>query len=414
MGAFTPSNSWSIVQKYAGISDSRQVREVLDFLNLIEFGEFQFCRLFGGKSPGQDNNDNLAPVIPSQSVSALKPELYDYEVAPDVFRLTTDTAALDVDSTATLTLDSNAGLNVGDVINKIDIEAHGLITSLTGTTQCGITVIYSAQGSVIWSGDTSVKYIEKLSNAQADGPSVGVGTNREPTNRYNYLQFGIVPMSQGILQKNLELYAMAGKGPNADWMREKKQKMIDFQRQREAGFIAGRRATYSSGADRVYTANGLLGHAGTVYNNTTSQGELTFDTFNRSLMPKARSAGGGRKIYGLCGNTVAATITNFADPKIRFTNPTKKYESNIVEVDVAGGTLVLLTSDFMDKDARRGQMITFQPKYLKRCFLRNMDVQWVPNLNVSNELADRATFLVCECLMASNPKSITVHTNILK
>ena len=414
MGAFTPTNSWTNALKYAGTSDARQVRQILDYLNLIEYGQYPFCRLLGGKSPGQENDDGIKPVIASQPVYTEKPEIYDYEVAPDQFRLTTATSAIDVDGTATLTMDSNAGLNVGDIINKIDQDAQARVTSLTGSTQCAILVTYSADGSVAWSADDTVKYIEKLGNAQADAYQVGVGNNREPTNRYNYLQFGVVPMSQGIIQKNLELYAQGGKGANSDWKREKKDKMIDFQRQREAGFIAGRRATSGSGSSRIYTANGLIGHAGTVFTNNGSQGELTWDSFNRALMPKARAAGGGRKVYGLCGNDVATVFTSYQQNQIRVTSPTTKYTSNVKEISCPGGDLVLLTSDFMDKGARRGQMITFQPRFLKRTYLRNLDVQWVPNLNLGNELADRATFLVCECLMASNPDAICIHNNILK
>lgn len=413
MPDFSPTNSWSNASKYAGISDARQVRQILDFANLIDFDMFPFLRLLGGNEY-KDNkvSEKVGGMIQSVSCHALKPEIYDYEVAPTTFRLTTDTAATAVGSSVTLTMDSNAGINVGDQLNKVDQDLQGVVTSLTGTTQATITVTYG-DGSA-WLSDASVKYIEKLANARIDGLEVEVGNGREPTNRYNYLQFGVIPQSRGILQKQLELYAMHGKGVDADFLREKKMKLRDMQRGRESGFIAGRRSSTGTGASRYYTANGLVGWAGSVYNNTGTGGELPFDTFCRSLMPKARAGGGGMDVYGLAGLDVATVFTSYQQKQIRVTTPTTKYTANVKEIETPGGTLHLLVSEFMNGPARKGQMITFMPRNVRRAYLRNLDLQWVNQLQLGNELAERAAHLVCECLMVSNPASVCIHTNILK
>lgn len=408
MALGTPTNTWANLLKYAGTSDDRQIRFIMDFANLIDADMFPFCRLLGGIAPGMDGKtENVKGIITSSKVTALKPEVYDYEVAPTSFRLTADVGSAAVGNSISLVLDTNAGLNVNDVINKVDQNLQGVISALTGTNTVTLTVS-SGDGSD-WLSDPSVAYIEKLGNTQIDGYQVGVGNNREPTNRYNYLQFGVIPMSQGILQKNLSLYADHGD----DWAREKKQKLVDVMRGREGTFIAGRRAEISSAANRKYTSNGLEGWAGTVFNND-GDGSLSYDTFARALMPKARAAGGSMKVYGLCGNDVAATFSNFQEVKLRPNIANEKYGTNVKILECPGGELHLLVSEFMNKDARRGQMITFQPKYLRRAYLQNLDLHLVPNLNLGNELADRAAYLWCECLMASNPNSICIHTNILR
>jgi Family of unknown function (DUF5309) len=413
MPGFTPTNTWANALKYAGTSDARQVRQILDFANLIDYDMFPFMVLLGGTEIGKEGNKTIKPMISSVDVTTLTPEIYDYEVAPTQFRLTTATSAIDVEGTATLTLDTNAGLNVGDIINHIGVDAQARITSLTGSTQCAIVVTYSSQGSVVWTADASVRYIEKLSNAQIDGYQVGQGNNREPTNRSNYLQFSVIPMSQGILQEKLRLYANGGEGMDAGFLQEKKFKLQDMQRGREAQFIAGRKATVSSAADRIYIADGLLGWAGTVYNNTAPGGELSWDAFCRQLMPQARAAGGGMEVYGICGNDVATVFTSYQQKQIQVTSSTEEYKSNVKKITCPGGTLNLLVSEFMNKEARRGQMITFQPKFMKRAVLRGLDLQWVNQLQLGNELAKRAAHLVCECLMVSNPNSVCIHTDIL-
>ena len=54
-------------------------------------------------------------MINSVPVYTLTPEIFDWEVAPTVMRLTADTAAVDAGDSVTITMDTNAGINVGDI-----------------------------------------------------------------------------------------------------------------------------------------------------------------------------------------------------------------------------------------------------------------------------------------------------------
>ena len=411
MSGFTPTNSWANAAKLAGRSDARQIRDVGDKLNLITGDRYSFLRLLGGSGMVDGKKITKQGLISSRAVKSLTPELYDWEAAPHQFRLTANaSAAMDAGDSANLTLDTTAGIEVGDIINKVDQQAQARVTAVTSNTVIAVTCIYSASGSITWTLDANIKYIEKLGSAQSDGHQVGTGTNREPTNRTNNLQFHVHAFSQGLLQRNLSLYSSGGN----DGKQERKRLIMDMQRSREMTMLFGRLSDTGSGSTRVLTANGLEGLAGTVFNNAAAGGELVWSDFANLLMEAARSGGGSNEVMGICGTKVLNALSSYSQSQKRVTDSSKEYRANTTVLETPGGTLTLLGSEAMNSDARAGQMITFQPDLLERCYLQNVDMQVISGKSLGNELADREALVVCETLLASNPKAITLHTNILK
>lgn len=416
-----PTTTWGAALKFAGTSDARQERQMIPFMNLLDADQYPVCNLLGGeyliRTDGQTpKNKVVPPVIPSVALKTLTPEVPYFEVAPTEFRLTADTAAIDVGDTATLTLDSNAGLSVGDIIDKIDQNAQARVTSQTGTTQVGITVIYSAGGSVAWTASGSVKYIRKLSNAQPDAPTAGNGTNQEPVISSFNLQFGMVTLAEGILQEKLALYnsdQAGGSGISQEFMNEKKRKGNDVMRQREYQMCFGRATSTGTGASRILTHAGFRGLAGQAFNNPLPGGQITYDLIARTLAPALRQGGGGREVYMLCGNDTLASISAILNDKKRVTDNTTEYRSHILTFEVSGVLLRLVPSQLFNTPAMAGHAIAFQPKFLKRGYLRELDMEFRNDLSNGSEILKRAGYLWTDSLLTDNLNSITYCTGLL-
>lgn len=407
--------TWANAKKAAGTSDARQVRQVLDMANLITYETYPLLALLGGTEYSMNgeivSKRSIAGKIASKSVRGLTPELYDYEIAPSNFRLTADTAGVAEGDSVALNLDKVSGIIVGSILNKVDQNVTLRVTAINSSTQVQAKVIKNLSGGtpVILTSDANVAYFEKLGTANADAATVGNGSNQEPINRTNNLQFYIEPFTQGILQSKLDLYASG----NNDFEKEKMRKMIEVQAQRERNMIAGRKATEGSGESRILYADGLLGLAESAY-PVAGDGTLTEDEFNRGLMPMIRQGGGSMEVYMLCGTDVVATLTGFSRSKIQTKSGDDKYSSVVRTLETTSGIVHLIPHAMFDQAARRGTAIAFQPNYLTRCYLEGLDMQVQTGLNLGNELVDRAAIMACECLLASNPKSITVISNILK
>lgn len=403
-------------RKLAGRSDARQVRQV-EAGNTITYDLFPFLTLYGGKAVLNDGKiTDVKARIKSKSAFTMTPELYDWEVFPTEFRLTANVAGVAAGGTGiVLPIDDTTGLQVGDTLNKTDQGVQLFITSVDSQTQVTCTCQYSANGTVTLNSDASIKYLEKIGNVQPDGPSAANGTNREPINRINNLQYMINWMAQGKIQKNLRLYA-GGDAPNSDYKEEIQRKLVDLNRMREGTAIAGQKATTGSGSTKRYFTGGLEYWAGSVYNNNSPDGTLSWDDFSRGLMPAIRQGGAGMEVYALCGNDVMTTFTSYSQKQTRITTPNPEaYRQKIIELDVPGGTLNLIPSEFFQKQARKGQMICFQPDYLTRFFLQNMDLAVDEDLAIlGTDWVDRAAISVVEGLLASDPKTVTLVTNVLK
>ena len=415
MSGFTPAATWGNARKVAGISDSRQVRDV-KYGNLITYAKFPFLALMGGSIPGEDGKSRtFKPTIKSRAVNTLTPEIYDDEVAPTLLRLTSDSAAGDVGDSITLVCDDATSVQVDDTINNPGQEAAARVTAVSGSTITA-TVFFSAGGSVAWTADTSTRNLEVLAGSHIDGPTVGVGSYREMIQRTNGLQFMVTPMSQGILQKSLSLHGTpGGEGANQDWNAEKKRKMIDFNRRREMQHLLSQTYyTEGSGATRRVHAKGLIGWAGGVVPNQNADGALPWEDFINVHMASARAVGGGFDVYAFAGLEVATTLTSYQQKQIRVTNISETYKANVTKVETPAGNLHLITSDIFDSELRSGQMLTFMPDYLERNYLQNLDMKFAEGLEIANILGDRAAYMACECIMASNPGSIKLHTNIRK
>ena len=402
-------------RKLSGASTARQVRQV-EVGNTINFDLFPFLTLYGGKAVLNDGKiTDVKARIKSKSAWTMTPELYDYEVAASEFRLTADVSAV-VGSNSVLAMDDTSGLQVDDTLNKSDQGLQFKIVSIDSQTQVTALCYYnSAGGTVTATGHASIKYLEKIGNANPDGPSAANGTNREPINRINNLQFLMAWMAQGPLQKNLKLYA-GGETPNSDYMEEIQRKFVDLNRMREGMAIAGQKATSGSGSTARSYSGGLEYLAGSVYNNNSPDGTLSWDDFARGLLPGIRQGGAGTDIYAICGNDVMTTFTSYQQKQTRITDTSGEvYRQKIQDIDVPGGTLHLIPSEFMQKQARRGQMIAFQPDLITRHFLQNMDLSLDEDMKIlGTDWVDRAAIYVVEGLLASNPKAITLVTNVLK
>lgn len=413
MSEFTPAATWAAGRKVAGVSDARQVRDV-KFGNAITYAKFPYLALHADKVPGEDGKvRDQAPTIKNRSVNTLTPELYDDEVAPTTFRLTADSAALAVGDTATLVLDDASGLAEGMELNHPGIGAMARITSVSGTS-VAIKVVYTATGAAWTAGEAGVKNLEKLQSASGDAPTVSTGTYREQINRINGLQFSWMAMSQGILQQHLSLHGNpGGEGQNQDWKREQKLKMIDFQRMRENHMILSPAYyTEGTGDSRIIHSKGMLGWAGGVTPNPDETGAITFENFVNVHMASARESGGSSEVYALAGLPVITALTAIMRDKQRITTQSETYKALTTTFETPAGNLKLIRCDAMDTQTRIGQMITFMPEYLERCFLEGLDLKYMEGLELNNILGQRAALLICEALMASNPKSIKLHTGI--
>jgi len=415
MTAFTPAATWGNARKVAGISDARQVRDV-KYGNRITYSRSRFLALMGDEIPGEDKRAKSdAPVISSRAVKTLTPELYDEEVAPQLFRLITDSGAGTVGSSITLALDDASGLEVGDKLSNPLQSAEARITAISGTTITA-KVIGSANGSIVWSAVTDYKNLEKMAGASADAPTVGVGTYREKINRINGLQFSLSAMSQGLLQSLLSFHGEeGGEGQNEDWKRETKSKMIDFARARENNQIASQfYFTEGTGDARIIHAKGLIGWAGGVVPNMNPDGALPYDDFVNVHMAAAREKGGSFEVWALGGLGISSVLTSYQQKQIRITNVTEKYKAAVTKIETPAGILNLVLCDFFDSVLRQGQMLTFMPDYLERLYLKGLDYKMAEGLELNNVLGVRAALMVCEAMMSSNPTHIKLHTNIRK
>lgn len=402
-------------RKLAGASAARQVRQV-DVGNTINYDLFPFLTLYGGKAVLNDGKMvNVKERIKSKSAWTMTPELYDYEVAATEFRLTADVAATQ-GSNSVLLMDDTSGIQVDDTLNLVGQGLQFKVVTVDSQTQVTALCYFNAAGGTVTAtGHASIKYLEKIGNANPDGPPAANGTNREPINRINNLQFMMAWMAQGPLQKNLKLYA-GGESPNSDYKEEINRKFVDLNRMREGMAIAGQKATSGSGSTLRYYSGGLEYLAGSVYNNNTIDGTLGYDDFARGLMPGIRQGGAGMDVYALAGVDVINTFTGFQQKQTRITDTSKEvYRQKILDLDVPGGQLHLIPSEFMNKQARKGQMIAFQPDLLTRYFLQNMDLSLDEDMKVlGTDWVDRAAIYVVEGLLASNPKAVTLVTNVLK
>lgn len=415
MTAFTPTATWGAARKVAGISDARQVRDV-KYGNRITYARNRFLALMGDQVPGEDGRaKNDTATIKSRAVKTLTPELYDEEVAPQIFRLTADSAAGDVGGSITLELDDASGLEVGDKLMNPQQAAEARITGISGTTITA-KVIGSSNGSIVWSAQADYKNLEKGAGASGDAPTIGVGTYREKINRINGLQFSLSAMSQGILQSSLSLHGEeGGEGQNEDWKREVRNKMLDFARSREQNQIASQfYYTEGSGDSRIIHSKGLIGWAGGVVPNANPDGALPFEDFVNVHMAAAREKGGSFEVWALAGLPVSTVLTSYQRSQIRITNISEKYKCGITKIETPAGILNLVLCDFFDTVLRSGQMLTFMPEYLERCYLKGLDYKMAEGLELNNILGTRAALMVCEAMMSSNPTHIKLHTNIRK
>lgn len=415
MTAFTPAATWGAARKVAGISDSRQVRDV-KYGNRITYARNRFLALMGDEIPGEDKRAKSdAPVISSRGVKTLTPELYDEEVAPQLFRLTVDSDAGTVGDSISLALDDVSGLEVGDKLGNPLQAAEARITAISGTTITA-KIIGSTLGSVAWAAVADYKNLEKMAGASGDAPAIGVGTYREKINRINGLQFSLSAMSQGILQQHLSLHGEeGGEGQNEDWKRETKNKMIDFARSREQNQIASQfYMTEGSGDSRIIHAKGLMGWAGGVVPNMNADGALPYEDFVNVHMAAAREKGGNMEVWALGGLGISTVLSSYQQKQIRITNVSEKYKAGVTVIETPAGILKLVLCDFFDSVLRQGQMLTFMPEYLERLYLKGLDYKMAEGLELNNILGMRAALMVCEAMMSSNPTHIKLHTNIRK
>jgi hypothetical protein len=410
-------NTWSAASALAGISDARQVRAVdASVLNLVNYDTLPFCSLLGGQEAFEkDGGYYMRPVagkIKSVGIQALKPELYDFEVAPNSFRLTADTVAVSNGDSVNLTLNSTAGLAGGAILKKVDQNIVLRVTSPTSSNVVACKVVSGADATIITKND-NIAYFVKVGTATADGSTVNNGATQEPKNQWNYLQFHLKTYSQGLVQGNLNLYGNAGM-TNMEVL--KRNTGYDFQRDRESAMVLGNRASEGTagGSDYITYSGGLTYLGESVYQNSAGDGTLTEDEFMRGLMPAMRQGGDSAEVYALCGTDVMTVLSGFSRVKLQTQNGDDKYSSFIRTYETPSGILKVVPHALLNQEAYRGTMIGFQPKLLTRYFLKNMDVQHRENFDVGNVLRSVSGYMAVEGILASNPKAITIATNILK
>lgn len=414
MQSFTPSASWDSALKYAGRADGRQVREFAPG-NMITRSKLPLLALYGGKAFSSDGKEiSIKGLIKSKAFQTLTPELLDNEVAPRVFKQTADTASTAQGASVAVALNSTAGIIPNMRLYKVNQRVTALVTAVDSTTQVTVTLIATpGAASVVLTADDTAQW-ERGGTANIGGPTVGDGANREPITRTNYLQFHLQPMAQDFLNALLKHYVQSG-GSKVNSFKDELEAVIrEFNMGRDSDAIGGVQASTGSGSSRRYFSNGLENQAGTVFENQGAQGSLSWDDLTQLAMPTACRAGTGNVLYALCGWRAMNVFSSFVQRQMRITDERDAYRVTTREIEINGKILRFLPCDFMDSEAREGQMISFVPDLLTRCYLEGLDVSFLPKLEVGNVLVERAAWAVCECLMASNPDAITIWTNILR
>jgi hypothetical protein len=415
MQSFTPNASWNSALKYAGLADGRQVRQFAAG-NLITKSKFPLLALLGGKGFTSDGKpSNFKGLIKSKPFQTLTPEVYDSEIAPRVFKQTADTASTAELASVAVPMASTAGIIVNQILFKVDQRVQARVTSVDSATQVTVTLIKTPGSAAIVLTSGTLAQWEKHGTANIGGPTVGDGANRELILRTNNLQFSLSPMAQDFQNKLLRHYTVNGDQKTDSFKDELEQNMREMQMGREGDLIGGIKATEGSGSSRRYYADGMENLAGTVFENQDSDGKLSWDDLTQLAMPTAMRAGTGNIVYGLCGWRTMNVFSSYVQRQMRITDmSTESYAVNVNEIEINGKKLRLIPSDYMDSDAREGQMISFVPDFLTRCYLEGLDLSYLPKLDVGNVLVERSAWAVCEGLIVSNPEAITLWSNILK
>jgi hypothetical protein len=415
MQSFTPNASWNSALKYAGLADGRQVRQ-FQAGNHITRAKCKLLALLGGKSYTSDGKPTTYKgLIKSKAFQTLTPEIYDTEAAPRVFKQTADTASTAQGASVALLVNTTAGIIVHQVIYKVDQRVQARVTAVDSATQITVTLIKTpgAAAIVLTAGD--IAQWEKHGTANIGGPTVGDGANREMILRSNNLQFSLSPMAQDFQNKFLRHYTVNGTEKTDSFKDELEMNMREMQLGREGDLIGGIKATEGSGSTRRYYADGMENLAGTVFENQDANGALSWDDLTQIAMPTAMRAGTGDTIYALCGWRAMNVFSSYVERKMRITDmTTESFAVNVNEIEINGKRLRLIGSDYMDSEAREGQMISFVPDLLTRGYLEGLDLSFLPKLDVGNVLVERSAWAVCEGLIVSNPEAITVWSNILR
>lgn len=410
--AYAFTGSWQAATKLAGQSSGREVRDVLALGPIIVPGPYPFCNMMAKKGIGQDGKlIKVMPAIKTGTTSSDKPELYDYEVQQDQFYLITGAAGhATLGASVAWTLDAVKGLVPNDVLHKVDQGIQIRLTAIDSATLIVTgAVIVNTSGDDTTNADANVARIEKLAPANTDGPTVGDGANREPTNRQNYLQFMISSLAVGILRDKIKHYA-EGESEGSYFAEEKERMLIDLYRMMEATLIAGQRYEEGSGSTRRYYMGGLEWWAGNTAFNNAADGLCSEDAF-LSFLEDAMEAGGGDTLHFLCDAAFKRMVTKFATSKKRITDNSNKYVTNIDEWETPVGNIVLVGSQFMNKPARRGSAISFFPNNVEVKSLRGLDLTWMGDLNIPNVLVTKGAYMKTMGLMHRNPASTTLWRN---
>lgn len=414
MQSFTPNASWNAALKYAGLADGRQVRQFAEG-NLITKSKYPLLALFGGKGYDSDGKPKqFKGLIKSKGFQTLTPEIYDAEIAPRVFKQTADTASTAQGASVAIPFNTTAGIIPNQVIYKVDQRVSARVTSVDSATQVTATLIKTPGGADVVLASSNIATWEKHGTANIGGPTVGDGANRELINRSNNLQFSLSPMAQDFQNKLLLHYTKDGSQKTDSFKDELEANMREMQMGREGDLIGGIKATEGTGANRRYYADGLENLSGTVFENQDPNGALSWDDLTQIALPLALRAGTGNVLYGLCGWRVHTAFSSYVQRQMRITDARDSYSVNCSELEINGKILRLIPSDYFDSDAREGQMITFVPDYVTRCYLEGLDLSFLPKLDVGNVLVERSAWAVCEGLILSNPEAVTVWTNVLR
>lgn len=414
MQSFTPNASWNAALKYAGLADGRQVRQFAEG-NLITRSKSPLLALLGGKGYDSDGKPKtFKGLIKSKGFQTLTPEINDAEIAPRVMKQTADTASTAQGASVAVVLNTTAGIIPNQVMLKVDQRVQARVTAVDSATQVTMTLIKTpgAAAVILLAGD--IAQWEKHGTANIGGPTVGDGANRELILRTNNLQFSLSPMAQDFQNKLLLHYTMQGTQKTDSFKDELEANMREMQMGREGDLIGGIKATEGTGANRRYYADGMENLAGSVFENQDSNGALSWDDLTQIGMPTAMRAGTGNVIYALAGWRAMNVFSSYVEKKMRITDARESFAVNVSEIEINGKILRLIPSDYMDSEAREGQMISFVPDYLTRCFLEGLDLSYLPKLDVGNVLVERSAWAVCEGLIISNPDAITLWSNILR
>lgn len=407
--AYAYVGTWQATSKLAGQSTDRNVRDVLPMGKLIIPGPYPFCNLIAKKGIGDDGKiKKLMPSITSKEVFSDSPELWDYEVQQEQFYLQANVGGCTVGASVTWSLDAVRGLQATEALHKVDQGIIMRITSILGNDVTG-TIVANTSGEATATADTQVARIEKHASANVDGATVGDGVNREPTKRFNYIQFMIASLSVGILRDRIKHYA-EGEGQGSYFREEKERMLKDYYRMLEATYIAGQRYEEGSGASRRLWTGGLEWWAGNTAFNNAPDGLCSEDAF-MDFLEDAFEAGGGSKLHFLCDAAFKRMVTKFQTVKKRVTDNSDKYVTNVNEWETPVGDIVLHPSQFMNKPARRGSAISFFPDNLVDHNLRGLGLTWMGDLNIPNVLVTKGAYVGTFGLNHYNPGSTTLWSN---